>query len=212
MQILFFFILFSYNESMIKLSAILYSVAFIGATGVISASSISLFNNFYYETIFVSGSSMYPTLEGNWQKGEPGQADYGIVDNSYGAKKSLKRYQIVTTHYFEQDESYKIKRVIFLPGETFKVEDNDLFLYKNDEWYQLPIPYDRNIDSDSTHRNYPVTTLKEDEYFLSGDNYVASYDSFTLGPVSFDLLVGVVVRMEGKCKVQDGKVVEKEEY
>ena len=196
------------KETRNKLFNVLWGLLYISAMVAIVVSSISIFNNFYYESIYVNGSSMYPTLSG-----DPEAADYGIVDKSDGAKHSLKRYQIVTTYYpgdkESENPSYKIKRVVFLPGETFKVVNNEYFLYVEGKgWKDIAITYDRNLNPYNP-RNYPETTLKNNEYFLCGDNCVASYDSYSVGPISYDLLVGVVVKMQGKCRVEGGKVVER---
>ena len=188
-----------------KLVSILWSMVFAAAVVAIIVSSISIFNNFYYEAFYVSGTSMNPTLSGN-----PNDCDYGLVDKSDGAKKSLKRFQIVTTYYPHDKNSYKIKRVIALPGDTFKVENNDIYLYKNSDWWKIEdLPFERKMDEYHI-RNYPATTLKDNEYFVSGDNYTGSTDSFSVGPISFDLLVGVVTKILGRCTVDSkGNVTER---
>lgn len=188
-----------------KILSIVWSFVFMAAVAAIVMSFISLFNNFYYESIYVSGSSMAPTLSGNLA-----DCDYGIIDKSDGAKRSLKRFQIVTTYYPHDTSSYKIKRVIALPGDTFKVVNNDLYLYKDNEWNVIKdIPYERTLDEYHI-RNYPETTLKEDQYFVSGDNYTGSTDSFTVGPLTYDLLQGVVVKIQGRCTVDaQGNVIER---
>ena len=171
----------------------------------IIVSSVSLFRNFYYTTIYVSGGSMNPTLSGDLSN-----CDYGICDRSYGAKKAVKRFQLVTTYYPHDTTDYKIKRVIALPGDTFKVVNNDLYLYKNDAWQAiLDLPYERKLDEYHI-RNYPETTLGPDEYFVSGDNYTGSTDSFTVGPIKFDLLQGVVTAMLGHWTVDaEGNVLDR---
>ncbi len=171
---------------------------------------------------------MDPTLAGEGASKEYG-SDYGIVDKDAGAKRNVKRYQIVTTYFPGEDPSnpsysYKIKRVIVKPGERFKVEDNNLYIYKKSYnngqggWGDpLAMPFDRlgvNVIESGVYadRDYPDTTLSDDQYFLAGDNWVNSYDSFSVGPISFDLLAGVVVKMQGRCTVVNGKVTAKKPY
>lgn len=210
-----------------KLTYSLWSLIYLVLTAVIVISATSLFNNFYYESVYVSGSSMDPTLSGNGASERFG-SDYGIIDKDAGAKRNVKRYQIVTTYFPGEDPgnpnvSYKIKRVIVKPLERFKVEDNNLYIYNeayknvNNGWGEpLKMPFDRNgitnVDTPIADRNWPDTTLSSDQYFLAGDNWVSSYDSFSVGPVSYSSLVGVVVKMQGRCTVQNGKVVEKQSY
>lgn len=105
-------------------------------------SFILVFRSYYYRSIFVSGSSMEPTLHGTVSQ----RVDYGIIDDHTSALSRIKRFQIITTYYpfedsrdysggythggeniiDESEASYKIKRVYALPGETFKfVIDED---------------------------------------------------------------------------------------
>lgn len=203
------------NKKKLRLS--LYALAYIVLTVVIVISAVSMFNNFYYESVYVSGGSMNPTLSG--ETGESLGSDYGIIDKNNGAKRNVKRFQIVTTYYSKDDTSYKIKRVLVKPNETFKIVDNDIYIRgKNGYGEPLSLTFKRhgveelNEGEVETIKNYPETTLGPDQYFLAGDNWSASYDSFNVGPIGFDLLVGVVVKMQGKCTVRNGKVVEKEPY
>ena len=202
-----------------KLTYSLWSIVYLMLTIAIVVSGTSLFNNFYYESVYVSGSSMNPTFQGDGAQVSLG-SDYGIIDKSNGAKHSIKRYQIVTTYYPNDPEdrdqtSYKIKRVLVKPGEKFKIEDNSLYIFKANQgnygWGNpVEMPFERSLKD--TVKNYPETTLKDDEYFLAGDNWANSYDSFSVGPIKYDLLVGVVVKMQGRCTVKNGKVTEKETY
>lgn len=218
--ILFFFVYIKYNNYVMtainkkKLTYSLWSLVYLALTVAIVVSSVSLFNNFYYESVYVSGSSMSPTFVGNGNYERFG-SDYGIIDKNDGAKKNVKRYQIVTTYYPGDEKdvaSYKIKRVLAKPGERFKIENNNLYIYKkNVGWGEpLDMPFDRNLPTSA--KSYRDTALGIDEYFLAGDNWANSYDSFEVGPIKFDLLVGVVVKMQGRCTVENGKVTEKETY
>ena len=101
-------------------------------------SFILVFRSYYFRSIFVSGSSMEPTLHGD--RGLNSYADYGIIDDHDSAINNLKRFQIVTTYYPFPDSSdyvggykhgekneidvkessYKIKRLYGMPGETIR--------------------------------------------------------------------------------------------
>ena len=196
------------SEKQKKIKNIFWALVYVALAAVIIVSATSMFNNFYYESVYVSGSSMSPTFDGN--TGTRLGSDYGIIDKDSGAKRNVKRFQIVTTYYPHDTSSYKIKRVIALPGDTFKVVNNDLYLYKDNEWNVIKdIPYERKLDEYHI-RNYPETTLKEDQYFVSGDNYTGSTDSFAVGPLTYDLLQGVVVKIQGRCTVDaQGNVIER---
>ena len=210
-----------------KLTYSLWSLVYLALTIAIVVSSVSLFNNFYYESVYVSGGSMNPIFAGNGdidRGGERFGSDYGIIDKNSGAKRNVKRFQIVTTYYpgdpIDRDNAtYKIKRVLVKPGERFKIVDNDLYIYdeRHNSWGDaLEMPFVRNgidnVESPLIYKNVQERTLKNDEYFLAGDNWTNSYDSFEIGPISYDLLVGVVVKMQGRCTIKQGKVVEKQTY
>lgn len=167
------------------------------------------FNNYYYSGIYVNGDSMYPTLHGVHASDPESYGYYGKVQNDKNAIKNLKRFQIVNAYYPSDEPNIKtgkavpkIKRVIFLPGETFEVINNDLFVYENDSVRKIEINYERNLTS---KHSYPKTTLKDDEYFLSGDNWENSSDSFDsgIGPIKLSLMKGIVISMVGECKIKD---------
>ena len=203
------------NVTKKKIKGTLIAVSYIAMAAAIVVSSTSLFKSFYYDLIYVSGSSMSPTLDGGTSS-ITSLHDYGVVDKHDSAKRNLKRFQIVTTYYpgDTKESPYKIKRLLVKPGETFKILDNNLYLYNNTTslWSSaINMPFDRNIPSlPKSYNNGEAVTLKDDQYFLAGDNWANSYDSFNVGPISYSYLVGVVVEIQGKCKVNsEGKVYDK---
>ena len=188
----------------------------------ILALSQSIFNAHYYYNFYVSGESMSPTLKGDYS-----DADYGTYDGHDSAIKNVKRFQIVTTHYPserrlpEEEKTLKIKRLLFKPGDTFEVSYvikegqyvNEMRLYKSATEYDvLSFPFDTShIKQD---HSYPKTTLAKDQYFVAGDNWDNSLDSFdaSVGPLLFSDLVGVVAKVEGRCKVVDKNITDKRPY
>ena len=187
---------------------------------VVAASFVAqvIFDNNYYVKFYVSGSSMNPTLVG-----DSNNADYGIYDGHDSALRNVKRFQIVTTYYPNDHESLKIKRVLFKPGDTFEIvakEENNKYkhqmrLYdspKSGNYRILDFPFDASgINEEHT---YPKTTLADNRYFLAGDNWDNSIDSFdpSVGPIEYKELVGVVVKVQGRCQVIGGKIENKKPY
>ena len=128
-----------------KLKKIIWPIIYLVLIVNVCLSFILVFRSFYFKSIFVSGSSMEPTLHG--ERGG-NYADYGIIDDHKIAINNLKRFQIVTTYYpfadstdyvggyvhggnnvvDEIESSYKIKRVYGFPGETIKFDVNDEWL------------------------------------------------------------------------------------
>ena len=83
---------------------------------------------------------------------------------------SINRFDIVVV---DKGDSYIIKRVIGLPGENIRYEDNKL--YVNDELIEEPfLEIGKNTDDFEA-------SLPDDCYFLMGDNRQVSLDSRALG-------------------------------
>ena len=166
---------------------------------------------------------MNPTLNG-----DPNDADYGKYDGHDSAIKNVKRYQILTAHYPsdrslpEEEKTLKIKRLLFKPGDTFEIvytKDsngvyyNEMHLFTTSTDYRvLEYPFDySHIKED---HSYPKTTLSSSQYFVAGDNWDRSLDSFdaAVGPLEYTDLVGVVTKVEGRCKVIDKTITDKRPY
>ncbi len=118
----------------------------------------------------ISGSSMIPTVE---------DGDYVIaVRRLY----ELETDDVIAFEYTENGMSeYHIKRVIGLPGDQVKVEDNKV--YVNDQL---------QIEGNYVGYEEGVYNLEEDEYFVVGDNYDNSYDSRSHGPINEEDIIGEV--------------------
>lgn len=111
----------------------------------------------------VSGSSMETTLS---------DGDNLIVDKISYRFGEPKRYEIIVFPYQYEENTYYIKRIIGLPGETVQVMDGDVYIngQKLDENYGNEAMQDPGIAGE------PIT-LGEDEYFVLGDNRNHSADS-----------------------------------
>ena len=89
-----------------------------------------------------------------------------------------------------ETECEYIKRIIGLPGEMIKIQDGKIVIYKNSESKILnEIKYLAGIETGGDL----TVTLKENEYFVLGDNRPFSYDSRRFGPVSKEKIIGRVV-------------------
>ena len=111
----------------------------------VCGSGCMIFHSYYYRSIFVDGDSMAPTLKGGSAKSDY-ISYFGIIDPHTNAINEIKRYNIITTYYPWDDNDYdqttyqpgmlcqtkssayyKIKRVIGVPGDIFKIEDNEVY-------------------------------------------------------------------------------------
>ena len=212
------------NKSL--LSKIIWPLIYLAATIAICISiTVVVFKNHYYENVFVDGRSMNPTLKG--EIGVVDGAHFGYTDNRDMTKKRLERFDIITTYYpfssedyelpyikgeskIKKDAYYKIKRLIALPGETFKIEDNNLFILSNDSWEEIAFTYERATE-EFYYKDVPETTLSEDEYWVMGDNWTLngskdcatrqSFDTFN-GPIYYENIIGKLVAIEGECTLE----------
>ena len=112
----------------------------------------------------VSGSSMETTLS---------DGDNLIVDKLTYRFKDPKRYDIVVFPYQYEKNTYYIKRIIGMPGETVRISDG--YVYINGECLVSDI-YGAELIQNPQSAEEPIT-LGEDEYFVMGDNRNHSQDS-----------------------------------
>ena len=126
----------------------------------------------------VSGSSMETTLS---------DGDQLIVDKISYRFRDPKRFDIVVFPYQYEENTYYIKRIIGLPGETVQIIDG--YVYINGT--QLDEHYGNEVMKDAGMAAEPVT-LGDDEYFVLGDNRNNSQDSRAenVGVIHRDDLLG----------------------
>lgn len=111
----------------------------------------------------VSGSSMETTLS---------DGDNLIVDKVSYRFGEPKRYEIIVFPYQYEENTYYIKRIIGLPGETVQVTDGAVYI----NGQKLDENYGNEAMQGSGIAEEPIT-LGEDEYFVLGDNRNHSADS-----------------------------------
>lgn len=194
---------------------------FITVIAICITSSI-LIKESYFSYIYVNGSSMNPTLiGGSGSEATPPHLDYyteeyvpgdlvhfGTVDQSPKAKKNIKRYDIVTTYYpgedydssghLKKNAAYKIKRVIALPGETFKIEQGVLKVKYGDEFKEIERAHLIDDGGNVSVKDVSERILKSGEYWVMGDHRNGSKDCVTLNrPVTFDNITGVLLSIDG---------------
>ena len=128
----------------------------------------------------VSGSSMETTLQ---------NGDNLIVDKISYRFRDPKRYDIIVFPYKYEEDTYYIKRIIGMPGETVQIKE-DGYVYIDGERLKSDI-YGRELIKDPQTAAEPVT-LGDEEYFVMGDNRNHSMDSRdpSVGVLSRDDLIG----------------------
>lgn len=111
----------------------------------------------------VSGESMENTLD---------DGDQLIVDKLTYRFHDPERFDIIVFPFRYKDNTYYIKRIIGLPGETVQIADGEIYI--NGE--ALEESYGREVMQDAGLAAEPIT-LGDDEYFVLGDNRNYSSDS-----------------------------------
>jgi signal peptidase I len=158
---------------------------------------------FLFQPFFVQGASMEPNFE---------DSNYLII-SELGYKKTslnlsgknvftispykkLERGEVVVFRYPKNPSQYFIKRIIGLPGEKLEIKSGQVSVF-NSGW-----PDGRILDESGYISKYVKTTtasedfvvmLKDDEYFVMGDNRAYSSDSRVWGPVPDSDIMGKVI-------------------
>ena len=113
----------------------------------------------------VIGTSMEYTLS---------DGDNLIVDKISYRFREPKRYEIVVFPYRHQENTFYIKRIIGLPGESVQIKDGEVYINGKllGEKYGL-----EKIDVGNEGIAKDAIVLGKDEYFVLGDNRNHSSDS-----------------------------------
>ena len=136
---------------------------------------------FLFQPFFVNGQSMEPNFSQN---------DYLIIDEMSYRLGDPERGDIVVFKYPEDPSKRFIKRVIGLPGETVDVSNGQVIINGKDGSKVLDetgyLPY--NV---FTTGNVKIS-MREDEYFVMGDNRAVSFDSRSWGILPRKNIIGKV--------------------
>lgn len=111
----------------------------------------------------VDGQSMEPTLQ---------DGNNLIVDKLSYRFRDPKRYEIIVFPYKYEENTYYIKRIIGLPGETVQVKNGEVYI----DGEILGEDYGAEAMEDAGIASEPIE-LGTDEYFVLGDNRNHSSDS-----------------------------------
>ncbi len=127
----------------------------------------------------VQGSSMEPKLSSE---------DNLIVDKISYRFHEPERFDIVVFPFRYEENTFYIKRVIGLPGETIQIDEMGNILVNGEV---LEESYGKEVIQ-NPGRAYEEIVLADDEYFLMGDNRNNSTDSRdpSVGNVRRDEIIG----------------------
>ncbi|MCB7303294.1 signal peptidase I [Bariatricus massiliensis] len=113
----------------------------------------------------VDGHSMEPSLS---------HGDNLIVDKLSYRFRDPSRYDVIVFPYQHAENTYYIKRIIGMPGETIQIKDG--YVYINGEKLDEHFGAEVMQETSNNIAANPVE-LADDEYFVLGDNRNHSSDS-----------------------------------
>jgi len=135
---------------------------------------------FLFQPFIVRGASMEPNFQHN---------DYLIVDQLSYRFKEPQRGEVVV---FERHEGFGrryIKRIIGLPGEVIEIRDGQVMIFNAQQEKVLDeTSFLSNIQTPGEKKIH----LAENEFFVLGDNRIASSDSRCWGALSREDIIGRV--------------------
>ncbi len=157
----------------------------LGITIVVVLALIFLVNKFFFSLARIDGVSMEPALR---------DKDIVIVDKTIKAEE-YERFDIVAFEYMYNNKDVYVKRVIGLPNETIKIEDNVIYINgeRLEEYYGAFSNIEDSPDIAAHLSDYPETKLGPYQYFVIGDNRYVSDDSRNFGPIASDSILGKAI-------------------
>ena len=135
---------------------------------------------FIAQPFIVRGESMYPTFENN---------EYLIVDQLTYHFQAPQRGDVIIMRYPKDTKTFFIKRIIGLPNDTVEIQGKTVSIQHGADKKSFTLD-ESFIAPERMQDQYKVYTLGSDEYFVMGDNRVASSDSRFWGNLPRQDVVG----------------------
>jgi len=147
---------------------------------IISLIVIVGIRSFVIQPFFVSGKSMEPNFH---------DGDYLIVDEISYRLGDPKRGDVIIFQYPNNPKEFYIKRIVALPGEKIRIAENKITVYNgsNPNGFELDETY---ISPETLTNGDYLRELKNDEYYVLGDNRTASADSRVWGVLEERFIIG----------------------
>ncbi len=183
--------LIAHQHRLKRLKSIASTLLFVAGV----AAAAFLINSFVFQSYYVDGTSMTPTLQND---------DRLIIDKVEHTWSSLQGHAYIPQRgqIIVLDSSIVgvggrneqlIKRVIGLPGDTIVIDNGTVTIKNKDHPDGFNVDDSLGLHLSPTFVAAPITiTLTENQVFVMGDNRVenGSYDSRAFGPIDADKIVG----------------------
>lgn len=131
---------------------------------------VILIRTFIATPIKVNGTSMNDTLS---------HGDTMILNKIDVKINELERFDIVV---IETGDTYLIKRIIGLPGETIEYKEGKLYINGK----SIKDPYYKNENT----KDFENIKIPKNHYFVMGDNRSDSIDSRIIGTINKENILG----------------------
>ncbi|PIU99253.1 signal peptidase I [Candidatus Wolfebacteria bacterium CG03_land_8_20_14_0_80_36_15] len=168
------------------MKSFLLSIWEIVEVGLIAVITVVAVRHFLVQPFVVSGRSMEPNFA---------HGDYLLTDEISYRYRTPQRGEVVVFRSPTDNKSFFIKRIIGLPNEKIVINDNKITIFNEEspEGIVLDEPYTNLVFSSAPVNigNLEIS-LKNEEYFVLGDNRLESFDSRAWGPLQKSAIVGLV--------------------
>jgi signal peptidase I len=135
---------------------------------------------FLIKPFYVNGASMEPTYYNH---------EYLIVNEISYRFANPQRGDVIVFKYPVDPSEFFIKRIIGLPGEHVVISVGKVAIYNSENPEGKILDEEYLKDGTMTSGEIDVV-LKEDEYFVLGDNRGASLDSRRFGTLNKEKIIG----------------------
>lgn len=136
---------------------------------------------FLVQPFFVRGASMEPTFS---------HGEYLIIDEASFYLRKPQRGEVIVFHFPRDRSQYYIKRIVGLPGERVRIENGQVLIASTAHSESRLL--DESVYWRGSTAGSADVKLKDNEYFVLGDNRNASSDSRSWGFLKKDQIVGRV--------------------
>ncbi len=130
------------------------------------------FRYFIAEPFIVSGSSMVPNFQNK---------EYLVVNKVGNYFGEYERGDVIVFRYPKDNRQFFIKRIVALPGEKVKIEDGKVKIFNQQNPNGAFLQESYLPSQDMTFGQTDLVTLGTDEFYVMGDNRLASSDSRVWG-------------------------------
>lgn len=132
-------------------------------------------HRFVFQPFYVSGPSMEPSFFNN---------EYLIIEKISYLFRQPQRGEVIIFKSPEKPKDHLIKRVIGLPNERVVITGGEVYIYNGKFVQGLKLDEKKYLSPGMSTPGQIDVQLKENEYYVLGDNRIMSLDSRIFGPIN----------------------------